>query len=43
MSDIRMEVTHSAMYNIRRAGFVVKSLGKGWYPEAMLGNTSSQT
>lgn len=37
MSDVRMETTNSAMYNIRRAAFVIKTLGKGYYPEAILG------
>jgi hypothetical protein len=37
MNDVRMEMTHSAMYNIRRAAFVIKTLGKGYYPEAILG------
>jgi hypothetical protein len=37
MNDIRMEMTSSAMYNIRRAAFVIKTLGKGYYPEAILG------
>jgi hypothetical protein len=32
-----MEMTSSAMFNIRRAAFVVKSLGKDYYPEAILG------
>lgn len=39
MNDVRMEVTNSAMYNIRRATFVIKTLGKGYYPEAILGNS----
>lgn len=38
MNDVRMEMTSSAMFNIRRAAFVVKSLGKLYYPEAILGN-----
>jgi hypothetical protein len=37
MNDIRMELSNTAMYGIRRAAFVVKSLGKGYYPEAILG------
>ena len=37
MNDIRLEMTNSAKYNIRRAAFVIKSLGKGYYPEAILG------
>jgi hypothetical protein len=36
MNDIRMEVTSSAISNIRRAAFVVKGLGKAYYPEAIL-------
>jgi hypothetical protein len=38
MNDVRMEATASAMFNIRRAAFVIKSLGKDYYPEAVLGN-----
>jgi hypothetical protein len=37
INDVRMEMTSSAMFNIRRAAFVVKSLGKEYYPEAILG------
>jgi hypothetical protein len=37
MNDVRMDLTHSAMYSIRRAAFVIKTLGKEHYPEAMLG------
>ena len=37
MNDVRMDLTHSAMYSIRRAVFVIKTLGKENYPEAMLG------
>ena len=40
MNDIRLEMTNSAKYNIRRAAFVIKSLGKGYYPEAILGKSS---
>ena len=40
MNDIRMEMTISAMYNIRRAAFVIKTLGKAYYPEAMMGMLS---
>ena len=39
MNDIRLEMTNSAKHNIRRAAFVIKSLGKGCYPEAILGNS----
>jgi len=39
MNDVRMEATSSAMFNIRRAAFVIKSLGKDYYPEAVLGTT----
>ena len=42
MNDVRMEATHSAMYNIRRAAFVIKTLGKRYYPEAILGIQFSQ-
>ena len=38
INDVRMEMTSTAMFNIRRAAFVVKSLGKEYYPEAILGN-----
>ena len=38
MNDVRMEMTNSAMYNIRRAAFVIKTLGKGYYPQAILGS-----
>ena len=38
MNDVRMEATSSSMFNIRRAAFVIKSLGKDYYPEAVLGN-----
>jgi len=37
MNDVRMELTHSTMYSIRRAIFLIKTLGKEYYPEAMLG------
>ena len=37
MNDVRMEMASSAMYNIRCAAFVIKTLGKGYYPEAILG------
>ena len=36
MNDIRMEMTSSAISNIRRAAFVIKGLGKAYYPEAIL-------
>jgi hypothetical protein len=42
MNDVRMELTNTAMYNIRRAAFVIKTLGKGYYPEAILGNPSNE-
>lgn len=41
MNDIRLEMTNSAKYNIRRAAFVIKSLGKGYYPEAILGKPTT--
>lgn len=37
MNDVRMDLTYSAMYTIRRGAFVIKTLGKEYYPEAMLG------
>ena len=37
MNDIRQEMMYSTMYNIRRTSFVIKTLGKGYYPEAILG------
>ena len=39
MSDVRMETTNSVMYNIRRTAFVIKNLGKEYYPEPILGLT----
>lgn len=36
MNDVRMEVTNAAISNIRRAAFIVKGLGKAYYPEAIL-------
>lgn len=40
MNDIRLDITNSTKYNIRRAAFVIKSLGKGYYPEAILGKST---
>jgi hypothetical protein len=37
MNDIRLEITGSTMFNVRRATNVIRGLGKGYYPEALLG------
>ena len=42
MNDVRLDLTNSAKYNIRRAAFVIKSLGKGYYPEAILGKSINE-
>jgi hypothetical protein len=36
MNDIRMEGLFATMYNIRRATFIIKTLGKEYYPESIL-------
>jgi len=43
LNDIRLDLTNSAKYNIRRATFVIKSLGKEYYPEAILGKSIIDT